>query len=95
MPVGGPRKRRKIYNLVMERRQKMKERTHGYCGTRRKSAAARRVKVAWGKMKLFRKIRTLKKCGRRKEFAAAGIRTTRCAIVVRRKGQSHEGPPVE
>jgi hypothetical protein len=34
-------------------------------------------------------------CGRHKEFAAAGIRTTRCSKVARRKGRIYEGPSVE
>jgi hypothetical protein len=40
---------------------------------------SRRAKVARYKSNLFRKIRILEKRGRRKEFAAARIRTTRCA----------------
>jgi hypothetical protein len=40
MPVGEPRKRRRVCNLAAERRQKRKERTRGYRGSRRKSAAA-------------------------------------------------------
>jgi hypothetical protein len=47
------------------------------------------------KRNLFRKIRNLDKCGPRKEFASAGIRTTRCAKVARRKGRSYEGPSFE
>jgi hypothetical protein len=68
MPVGGPRNRRGVCNLAAERRQKMKERTRGYRESRRTSAAAsrkvsRRAKVAWRKINLIRKNRTLKKCG--------------------------------
>jgi hypothetical protein len=78
----------------------MRERTRGNSGSRRKWAAAcwkvpRRAKVAWRKRNLIRKIRTLEKCGWRKEFAAARIRTTRCVKVARRKGRSYEGPSVE
>jgi hypothetical protein len=40
MPVGGPRKRRKVRNPAAERRQKRKERTRGDRGSRRKLAAA-------------------------------------------------------
>jgi hypothetical protein len=40
MPVGGPRKRRRVCNLAAERLQKMKDRTQGYCGSRRELAAA-------------------------------------------------------
>jgi hypothetical protein len=43
----------------------------------------------------MRNIRTLEKCGPRKEFAAAGIRTTHCAKVARHKERSHEKPSVE
>jgi hypothetical protein len=35
MPVGRPRKRCRVCNLAVERRQKKKERTQGYLGTRR------------------------------------------------------------
>jgi hypothetical protein len=54
MPVGEPRKRRRVRNLAAEHRQKWKERTQGNRGSRRKSAAAcrkvsRRAKVAWRK----------------------------------------------
>jgi hypothetical protein len=54
MPVGEPRKRRRVKNLAAERRQKGKKRTRGNRGSRRKSAAAcrkvfRRPKVAWRK----------------------------------------------
>jgi hypothetical protein len=52
LPLGEPRKRRRVCNLAAERRQKRKERTRGNNGSRRKSAAAcrqvsRRAKVAW------------------------------------------------
>jgi hypothetical protein len=67
MPVGEPRKRRRVCNLAAERRQKRKERTRGKTGSRRKSAAScrkvsRRVKVAWRERNLFRNVRTLEKC---------------------------------
>jgi hypothetical protein len=99
MLVGVPRKRRRVRNLAAECRQKRKERTRGNRGSKRKLAAACRkvsrcAKVTWRKRNLFRKIRTLEKCGRRKEFAAR-VRTTRCAKVARRKGRSYEGPSVE
>jgi hypothetical protein len=100
MSVREPRKRRRVCNLAAEGRQKRKERTWGNRGSRRKSAVAcrkvsRRAKVAWRKRNLFRKIRILEKCGRRKEFAAGRIWMTRCAKVARRKGRSYEGPSVE
>jgi hypothetical protein len=40
MPVGGLRKRRRVCSLVAKHPQKRKERTRGYRGSRRKSAAA-------------------------------------------------------
>jgi hypothetical protein len=100
MPVGGPRKRRRVRNLVEECRQKMRERTQGNYGSRRNSAVAcrkvfRRAKVAWRKRNLIRKIRILGKCGRLKEFAAAGIRTVLCSKVARRKGRNYKGRSVE
>jgi hypothetical protein len=68
VPVGEPRKWRRVSNLAAERHQKRKERAKGNRGSRRKSAAAcrkvsRRAKVAWRKRNLFRKIRILEKCG--------------------------------
>jgi hypothetical protein len=100
MPVGGPRKWNRVCNLAADSRQKIKKRTQGYCGSRRKSAASCRkvsrcAKMAWRKRNVFRKIETLEKCGRHKEFAAAGMRTTRYAKVARREDRSHEGPSVE
>jgi hypothetical protein len=67
MPVGGQRKRRRDCNLAAERRQKMKERTRGYSGSRKTSAAvcrkvSRRAKVAWRKRNLIRKIRIQASC---------------------------------
>jgi hypothetical protein len=52
MSVGEQRKRRRVRNLAAERHQKVKERTRGKSGSRRKSAAtcrkvSRRAKVAW------------------------------------------------
>jgi hypothetical protein len=54
MPVGEPRKRRRVCNLASERSQKKKKRTRGKSGSRRKYAAAgrkvsRRAKLAWRK----------------------------------------------
>jgi hypothetical protein len=100
MPVRGPRKLHRVCNLATECCQKMRERTRGNSGSRRKSAAAcrkvsRNAKVAWGKRNLIRKIQTLEKCGQRMEFAAARIRINRCAKVARCKGCGYEGPSVE
>jgi hypothetical protein len=67
IPIGGPRKRRRVCNLAAERRQKRKERTRGKSGSRTKFTAcrnvSRRAKVAWRKRNLFRNVRTLEKCG--------------------------------
>jgi hypothetical protein len=68
MPIGGPRKRHRVCNLAAEHRQKMRERTRGNSGSRRKLAGACkkvscRAKVAWRERNLIRKFRTLEKCG--------------------------------
>jgi hypothetical protein len=60
MPVGEPRKRRKVRNVAAELHQERKERTRGKIGSRRKSAAAgrkvsRRAKMAWRKRNIARK----------------------------------------
>jgi hypothetical protein len=72
----------------------------GKTGSRRKLAAAcwkvsSRTKVAWRKRNLFRNVRTLEKCRRRKEFVAARIRMTCCAKMAQHKGRNYEGPSVE
>jgi hypothetical protein len=59
MPVGEPRKRRRVRNLATECLQKRKERTRGNRGSGRKSAAAcRKVshheKMAWRKRNIAR-----------------------------------------
>jgi hypothetical protein len=100
MPVGEPRKRRRVRSLATERRQKQKERTRENCGSRRKSAATCRkvshcARVAWHRKSVVRNIGTQENCGPPKEFAAAGVRATRCAKVARCKGRSHEGPLVQ
>jgi hypothetical protein len=89
MPVGEPRKRRRVCNLAAERRQKRKERTQGNCGSRRKSAATCRkvshcAKVAWRKRNLFRNVQTQRKCGPWKELGT-GNRLTHRAEVGRSK----------
>jgi hypothetical protein len=61
MQVGEPKKRRRVWNLAAERRQKPKERTQGYCESRRKLAAAcrkvsSRAKVAWRRRNIIRKM---------------------------------------
>jgi hypothetical protein len=51
MPVRGLKKQHRVRNLVAERPQKLKERTRGYCGSRKVTIACRRttccVGVAW------------------------------------------------
>jgi hypothetical protein len=100
MPVGEPRRQHRVWNLATECHQKMKERTQGYRGSRRKLAAtcrkmAQLAKVAWQKRNLIKNIQTLEKCGRQKEFATTRIRTTSYAKVERHKGRSDEGPLVK
>jgi hypothetical protein len=99
-PVRVPRKRSRVRNMAAEGRQKRKERTRGNRGSRRKlsvacSKVSRREKVAWRKRYLIRKMGTLEMYGLCKEFATAGIRTTRCAEVARCKERSTERPSVE
>jgi hypothetical protein len=86
IPVGGLRKRRREQNLAAGRRQKPKGRTHASCESRRRPTIAgkkmtRRAIVVWHRKIAVRKIGTQENCGPRKEFAAAGIRTTHCAKV--------------
>jgi hypothetical protein len=100
MPVGEPRKRRRVRSLAAECSQKRKERTRGKRGSRRQSAAACRklshcARVAWHRKSVVRKIGTQENCGPCKEFAATGIRVTHCAKVARHKGRTHEGPSVQ
>jgi hypothetical protein len=82
MPVGEPRKRRRVCNLAAEHRQKRKERAQGYCEFRRKLAAAcrkvfRHAEVAWRKRNLFRKVQTQRNCGQRKRLTVTSRKMTR------------------
>jgi hypothetical protein len=86
MPVGGPRKRRRVCNMAAEHRQKRKERTRGNRGYRRKSAVAWRnmschIKMAWRKRKLIRIIQTQINCGPRKRLTVTGRKMTSRATV--------------
>jgi hypothetical protein len=86
MPVGEPRKRHRVRNLAAERRQKMRERTQGYCESKRKLAAACRkvfrcANVAWRKRNLFRNVQTERNCGPRKRLTVTGRKTIRHATV--------------
>jgi hypothetical protein len=92
MPIGGWRKRRRDWNLVVGRRQKPKGRIQASCESRRRLTVAGRkmfchAAVAERKRNIFRKIWAEENCGPRKEFAAAGIRMTHCAKVAR--GREH------
>jgi hypothetical protein len=86
MLVGGPRKRRRVCNLAAKRRQKRKERTRGYGGSRKKLISACRkvsshAKVAWRKRNLLRKIRILDNCEPWKRLTVTGRKTTSHATV--------------
>jgi hypothetical protein len=92
MPAGELRKRHRVWNLAVERRQKQKERTRGKSGSRRKSASActkvsRHTKVGWQKRKFVRRIGTQENCGPQKEFSPARIRVTHSAKVT--QGKEH------
>jgi hypothetical protein len=87
MPVGELKRLRRICNLAVECCQKRKERTWGFCGSRRKSAAAckrvsHRAKMAWPKRNLFRNVQTQRKYGPRKKLGT-GERLTHHAQVAR------------
>jgi hypothetical protein len=81
MPVGEPRKRRRVRNLATERRQKQKERIRTSCESKSRSTVAcrkvsRHAKVAWRKRNLFRTVQTQRNCGLRKRLVVTGKRTT-------------------
>jgi hypothetical protein len=81
MPVGEPRKRRRVWSLAAEHCQKQKERTRGNRGHRKKLAAACRkvscrAKVAWRKRNLIRKIRIQDNCELWKRWTVTGRKTT-------------------
>jgi hypothetical protein len=81
MPVGEPRKRRRVRNLAAKSHQKRKERTRGNCGTTCRKKVSRHATVAWRKRNLFRKIWTKVNCGPRSTLAAASRKITRSAKV--------------
>jgi hypothetical protein len=99
-PVREPRKRRRVRNLAAEHHQKQKERTRGYSGSRKKSAAicrkvSCRANVARGKRNLIRKIQVQASQESRKELAVAHREMMHCAKVAWCKERSREGPSVE
>jgi hypothetical protein len=69
MPVKGQKKRCRVQKLAVEHRQKLKEVTQEYCGSRSRVTVAtkrtsRHATVAWQKKKkLLRKDRTRGSCG--------------------------------
>jgi hypothetical protein len=76
IPVRELKMRCMVCNLATERRQKRKERTLGYRGSRRKWAPACEkvsccAKVAWKKWNLLKNVQTQRKCGPWKELAIA------------------------
>jgi hypothetical protein len=86
MPVGEPRKRRRVRSLAAGHRQKRKERTRGNRGYRRKSAAAcrkvsRRAKVVWRKRNLIRKMWIQDNCEPWKRWTVTGRKATSRATV--------------
>jgi hypothetical protein len=100
MPVRKPRKRCRVRKSTAGRRGEPKELNRENHGSRKMLAAAcrkvsRHAAVIWRKRKLFQRTGTQEICGWCKELTIAGIRTTHCAQVVRRKGRSHEGMSVE
>jgi hypothetical protein len=99
MLVGGPRKRRRVCNLAVKRHQNMRERTRGNMdpgGSQLPPEGRCPALQKWHgeKKNLSRKIRTLEKCGRQKEFAASRIRT-RCTKLAWRNERSYEGSSAE
>jgi hypothetical protein len=91
MPVGEPRKRRRVQYLATQSHWLRKDRTRGNHGSRRTSPAAcrkvyRRAKVAWRNRNIVRNNWTQKHCGALNELNAARMRTSRCADVPRGKG---------
>jgi hypothetical protein len=76
MQVGEPRKRRRNWNLAAERRQKPKERTQGYCGSRNRVTiidrkVSRRAAVARRRRDIFTQERTRVKRGLLEQLVAA------------------------
>jgi hypothetical protein len=106
MPVGQPRKRRGNRNLAAERRQKPKEMTLGYCGSRNRVTIAdrkvsRRAAVARRRRDIFTQERTRVKRGPLEQLVAArrgatlrvkmAGRETAKRRTFRRKRQSKQG----
>jgi hypothetical protein len=93
---GTVKKRHRGRHLAAGRCGEPKKLTRGYCGSRRKLAAAcrkvsRRAVVARRKGNIFRKIWTQGNCGPRKELAAAGRKMACCDKVAQAKGHRLHG----
>jgi hypothetical protein len=91
-PVKGRKKRHRGRKPVAGQRGEPKEQTRSDCRSGKKLAVACRMvsicaTVAWHKRNHVRKIVTEENCVSRKEFVAAGIRTSRCAKEAR--GREH------
>jgi hypothetical protein len=87
MPVGEPRKRHRVCNLATERHQKRKERTLGYCRSRRSQLLpARRCPAGqkWHgkKRNLFRRTGTQESCGSQKRVTVTDRKLTHDTGVV-------------
>jgi hypothetical protein len=94
-PVKGLKKRRRVQKLTAERRQKLKERTRGYCRSQRRvnvagRRALRHARSAWCKRNFFRKIRTQGSRELWKKLAANRIRMTHHAKVARHRGHGRK-----
>jgi hypothetical protein len=66
MPVGGLRKRRRGRYLAAERHQKTKERTRGYCGSRKRLTVAGRRMIRCAGVAFLRRGAVRKDCTRAK-----------------------------
>jgi hypothetical protein len=94
-PVKGLKKRRRVQKLATECHQELKERTQGYCGSRKKVTIAgrrtfRHVRLAWRKRNVFRKIWIQGSRELWKKLAANGMRMTHRAKVAWRRGQDRK-----
>jgi hypothetical protein len=93
-PVKGLKKRRRVQKLAAERLQELKERTQGFCGSRKRVTVACRMtfrhsRLARRKKDVFKKkIRIQGSRELRKKLAADGITMTHSAKVARRRGHA-------
>jgi N-methylhydantoinase A/oxoprolinase/acetone carboxylase beta subunit len=92
-PVKGQENRRRVQKLATERRQKLNERTQGYCGSRKRVTVAGtrtfcHARLAWHKRNVFRKILIQGSRELWKKLAADGIRMTHRAKVTWHRGHN-------